>query len=131
MEKHPKILVVDDEPDTVDMLRMALERASYNVVAAYDGQEGVEKARGEKPDAIILDLMMPEKDGFVACKELKGDPECADIPILVLTAISERLPHTRYAKSMGLTLESEDYIDKPVDPNELLRRITELLEYKA
>ena len=130
MERR-KILVVDDEPDTVDMLRMALERAFYEVVAAYNGQEGVEKARAEKPDAIILDLMMPEKDGFVACKELKEDPNCAGIPVLVLTALSEHLPHNWYVKTMELDLESEDYVDKPVDPDELLRRIGELLEHRV
>ena len=129
MEKR-RILVIEDDPETVDMLRMVLERASYEVVAAYDGQEGVEKARAEKPDAIILDLMMPEKDGFAACKELKEDRECADIPILVVTALPDYLPRTWYAKTMALDLESEDYIDKPVDHKELLRRIGELLELR-
>lgn len=128
MEKKSKILVIDDEPDTVEMLRMVLENASYDVVTAYDGQEGIEKAKKEKPDAIILDLMMPRKNGFVTCQELKGDSESTDIPILVLTAISEHFSHTKYAKGMGLTLESEDYIDKPVDPNELLERLAKLLK---
>jgi DNA-binding response OmpR family regulator len=122
-----KILVVDDEPDMVEMLKLILESASYEVIAAYDGQEGVEKARAERPDAIILDLMMPRKDGFQACKELKGEPATAGIPVLVLTAISEKLSHTRYAKSMGLELEAEDYIDKPVDANILLERLAKLL----
>jgi DNA-binding response OmpR family regulator len=122
-----KILVVDDEPDMVEMLKLILESASYEVIAAYDGQEGVEKARAERPDAIILDLMMPKKDGFQACKELKGEPATAGIPVLVLTAISEKLSHTRYAKSMGLELEAEDYIDKPVDANILLERLAKLL----
>lgn len=127
MEKK-KILVVDDEPEIVEMLRMCLETASYEVVAAYNGQEGIEKTKKERPDAIILDLMMPEKDGFQASKEIKNDPECAHIPILVLTAISDHLSHTRYAKSMGMELEAEDYIDKPVDPNLLLERLAKLLK---
>jgi len=127
MEKK-KILVVDDEPDMVKMLRMSLETASYEVIAAYDGQEGIDKTKKERPDAIIMDLMMPEKDGFMACKEIKNDPECAHIPILVLTAISDHLTQTRYAKSMGLELEAEDYIDKPVDPNFLLERLARLLK---
>ncbi len=92
-----KILVVDDEPDTVEMIKTALETASYQVVAAYNGQQGIEKARKEKPDAIILDIMMPEKDGFVACKELKGDLALKEIPILILTAVSEHFANTRYA----------------------------------
>lgn len=127
MEKK-KILVVDDEPDMVKMLKMSLETASYEVIAAYDGQEGIDKTKKERPDAIIMDLMMPEKDGFIACKEIKNDPECAHIPILVLTAISDHLTQTRYAKSMGLELEAEDYIDKPVDPNFLLERLARLLK---
>ncbi len=122
-----KILVVDDEPDMVEMLKLILESASYEVLTAYDGQEGVEKARSDRPDAIILDLMMPRKDGFQACKELKGDPATTMIPVLVLTAISEKLSHTKYAKSMGLELEAEDYIDKPVDANLLLERLEKLL----
>ena len=126
--KKKKILVVDDEPEMVDMLRMSLETASYEVVAAYNGQEGVDKAKKERPDAIILDLMMPEKDGFVACKEIKNDPECTHIPILVLTGISDQFSQTRYARSMGLELVAEDYIDKPVDPNILLERLAKFLK---
>jgi two-component system alkaline phosphatase synthesis response regulator PhoP len=105
-----------------------LEGAAHQVVCAYDGQEGVEKARREKPDAIILDIMMPEKDGFVACKELKGDPTCKDIPILILTAVGEHFANTRYAKSMGMELEAEDYIDKPIDPRLLVARLAKLLK---
>lgn len=126
-----RILVVDDEPDMVEMLKLILESASYEVLTAYDGQEGVEKAKLERPDAIILDLMMPRKDGFQACKELKGDPATAAIPVLVLTAISEKLSHTKYAKSMGLELEAEDYIDKPVDANLLLERLEKLLRRRS
>ncbi len=123
-----KILVVDDEPDVVEMIKVALEGASHQVVVAYNGQEGVDKARSQKPDAIIMDIMMPVKDGFVACKELKDDPSCRDIPILVLTGVSEHFAHTRYAKSMGLELDAEDYIDKPVDPKALLARLDRLMK---
>jgi two-component system alkaline phosphatase synthesis response regulator PhoP len=123
-----KILVVDDEPDVVEMIKVALEGASHQVVVAYNGQEGVDKARAQKPDAIILDIMMPVKDGFVACKELKDDPSCQDIPILILTGVSEHFANTRYAKSMGLDLDAEDYIDKPVDPKTLLARLDRLLK---
>jgi len=105
-----------------------LETASYEVIAAYNGKEGVDKTRKERPDAIIMDLMMPEGDGFAAIKELKNDPKCAEIPILVLTAISDHLAHSRYAKSMGLELEAEDYIEKPFDPNLLLERLSKHLK---
>lgn len=126
-ETKGKILVVDDEPDVVDMLRMMLENASYEVVSAYDGKEGIEKAKMEKPDAIVLDLMMPSMDGFEACKEMKNDADLKDIPVLVLTAIGRHFSDTKYARSLGLGLESDDYIDKPVDPNVLLNRIAGLL----
>jgi two-component system alkaline phosphatase synthesis response regulator PhoP len=126
MEKK-KILVVDDEPEIVEMLRMSLETASYEVVVAYNGQEGIEMTKKERPDAIIMDIMMPEKDGFTAVKELKNDPDYAEIPILVLTAFTEHMANSRYAKSMGLELEAEDYIDKPVDPNLLLERLAKFL----
>jgi two-component system alkaline phosphatase synthesis response regulator PhoP len=123
-----KILVVDDEPDMVEMIKAALEGAAHQVIAAYNGQEGIEKAKDEKPDAIILDIMMPVKDGFAVCKELKGDPTCRDIPVLILTAVSEHFAESRYAKSMGLDLDAEDYIDKPIDPKVLLARLHKLLK---
>jgi len=123
-----KILVVDDEPDMVEMIKAALESVAHQVIAAYNGQEGVTKAQKEKPDAIIMDIMMPVKDGFVATKELKEDPRCKGIPILVLTAVSEHFANTHYAKSMGLELDAEDYIDKPVDPQVLLARLDKLLK---
>ena len=123
-----KILVVDDEPDVVEMIKTALESAAYQVVTAFNGQEGIEKAQKEKPDAIVLDIMMPVKDGFATCRELKGDPACKDIPIVILTAVGEHFANSRYAKSMGLELEAEDYIDKPVDPKILLSRVQKLLK---
>ena len=123
-----RILVVDDEPDMVEMIKAALESASHQVIAAFNGKEGIEKAKKEKPDAIVLDIMMPQKDGFAACKELKGDPACKDIPILILTAVGEHFANTRYAKSMGLELEAEDYIDKPLDPKLLVARLAKLLK---
>ncbi len=123
-----KILVVDDEPDMVEMIKAALESASHQVIAAFNGKEGIEKAKQEKPDAIVLDIMMPEKDGFVACKELKEDPACKHIPILILTAVGEHFANTRYAKSMGMELEAEDYIDKPIDPKLLVARLAKLLK---
>jgi two-component system alkaline phosphatase synthesis response regulator PhoP len=123
-----KILVVDDEPDMVEMIKAALESAAHRVIFAYDGQQGIEKAKSEKPDAIILDIMMPVKDGFATCKELKGDPVCKDIPVLILTAVGEHFADSRYAKSMGMELDAEDYIDKPIDPEVMLARLHKLLK---
>ncbi len=123
-----KILVVDDEPDMIEMIKAALESAAHEVVTASDGQEGIEKAKSEKPDAIILDIMMPGKDGFVTCKELKGDPACKNIPVLILTAVGGHFADSRYAKGMGMDLEAEDYIDKPIDPGLLLARLHKILK---
>ena len=126
-EKKAKVLVVDDEPDMVEMLKVLLENSSYEVVSAYDGKEGIATAKQEKPDLIVLDLMMPEMNGFEACKEMKNDPDLKDIPVLVLTAISQKISATKYARDLGLGLLSDDYIDKPVDPNVLLNRIETLM----
>jgi two-component system alkaline phosphatase synthesis response regulator PhoP len=106
---------------------MALER-QFEVVTAYNGKEGVEKARSDKPDAIVLDIMMPEKDGFAACQELKGDAQTASIPILILTGVGEFFGRTKYTKASGMEIEAEDFITKPVDPNELVRRVNALLK---
>jgi len=127
MEGQARVLIIDDEADLVEMLRMALER-QFEVIVAYDGKEGVAKARAEKPDAIVLDIMMPEKDGFTACQELKGDPQTASIPILILTGVADYFGRTKYAKMSGMEIEAEDFISKPVDPNELVRRLAALLK---
>ena len=121
MEKNKKILVVDDDPDDVELIKMALSKKPYEIIVAWNGKEGVEKAKAEKPDAIILDIMMPEEDGFKACKRIKADPELQKIPVLILTAIREHFSHTTYARSEGLTLESEDYIEKPIDGDYLVK----------
>jgi len=127
MEGRRKVLVIDDEPDLVEMIRMALER-QFEVVTAYNGKEGVEKARSDKPDAIVLDIMMPEKDGFTACQELKGGAQTASIPILILTGVGEFFGRSKYSKASGMEIEAEDFISKPVDPNELVRRVNALLK---
>ena len=123
----PKILIVDDDPDLVEAVTMILESKDYDVIAAYGGIEGLEKAKTEEPDLIVLDVMMPDKDGYVVCKELKGDPEYGKIPILLLTAVVSKISTTRYTQQMGLETEADDYIDKPVEPAELVKRIEILL----
>jgi len=126
MEARRKVLVIDDEPDLVEMIRMALER-QFEVATAFNGKDGVAKARSDKPDAIVLDIMMPEKDGFAACRELKGDPNTASIPILILTGVGEYFGRTKYTKMNGKEIEADDFMPKPVDPNELIRRVSDLL----
>jgi two-component system alkaline phosphatase synthesis response regulator PhoP len=127
MGGRAKVLVIDDEPDLVEMLRMALER-QFEVIVAFNGKEGVGKAKAEKPDAIVLDIMMPEKDGFAACRELKSDPQTASTLVLILTGVADYFGRTKYTKLSGMEIEAEDFISKPVDPNELVSRVAALLE---
>lgn len=122
-----KILIVDDDPDLVEAVSSILEGKGYDVVAAYGGIEGLEKAKAERPDLIVLDVMMPDKDGYQVCKELKADPECRSIPVLLLTAVVSKLSTTRYTQQMGMETEADDYIDKPVEPEVLVQRIEALL----
>jgi len=122
-----KILIVDDDPDLVEAVSIILESKGYEVSAAYGGIEGLEKAKTENPDLIVLDVMMPDKDGYVVCKELKEDPKYQSIPILLLTAVVSKISTTRYTQQMGMETEADDYVDKPVEPEELVRRIETLL----
>lgn len=127
MKDKNKILIVDDDRDLVETTRLVLESNSYDVIAAYDGDEGLAKAREEKPDLIILDIIMPIKDGFSAAEQIKKDPELENIPVLMLTSFSGKVGETTLSVSQGLTLEAEDYVDKPVSPEELLKRVEKLL----
>jgi two-component system alkaline phosphatase synthesis response regulator PhoP len=122
-----KILVVDDDPDLVDTTCMILKAKKYDVCTAYDGVEGLEKAKNEKPDLIVLDVMMPQKDGYTLCKELKADPDLKRIPVLLLTAVVSHISTTRFTQQMGMETEADDFIDKPVEPKVLVERIEALL----
>lgn len=131
MTPQAKILIVDDDPVLVKATTAVLESANYKVVAAYDGEEGLAKVASDKPDLIILDVIMPNKDGFAVCEQLKGDNKYADIPVIMLTSFAEKKGETSIPVSAGLTLEAEDYIDKPVKPDELLFRVARLLKKKG
>jgi two-component system alkaline phosphatase synthesis response regulator PhoP len=123
-----RILIVDDDPAIVEAVTMVLQAKNHEVIQAHGGVEGLEKARKEKPDAIILDVMMPDKDGYAVCKELKADPRYKNIPILLLTAVVSHIPTTTYTHRMGMETEADDYVDKPVEPVELLRLVERLLK---
>ena len=128
MEKKAKILLVDDDIDFVETTKIVLESKSYEVIVAHEGDEALRKAREESPDLILLDIIMPVKDGFTAAEQLKKNPQLSKIPVLMLTAFAEKGGETSIAASQGLTLEAEDYIDKPVSPEELLRRVEKHLK---
>ena len=122
-----KILLVDDDPDFVEAVSLILKSKKFDVVTAYNGIEGLNKVTSEKPDLIVLDVMMPEKNGYAVCKELKSNSQLSHIPVLLLTAVASQVPTTRYTQEMGLETEADDYLDKPVEPNVLVKRIESLL----
>jgi DNA-binding response OmpR family regulator len=121
------ILVVDDDPDLVETVAMMLESKGCEVGRAYDGVEGEESIKMRRPDLIILDVMMPRKDGYVLCAELKAKAETADIPVVLLTAVGEAVPTTIYTHADGMATEADDYIAKPIDTEGLWKVVTALL----
>ena len=128
MERKAKILLVDDDVDFVEGIKTILESQSYEVIWAPNGEEGLRKAREESPDLILLDVIMPIQDGFSAAEQLKKDPQLSKIPTLMLTAFAEKGIETSIPISKGFELETEDYIDKPVTPEELLSRVKRFLK---
>ena len=128
MEKKAKILLVDDDIDFVESTRIVLESSSYEVIVALEGNEGLRKAYEEEPDLILLDIIMPVKDGFSVAEQLKKDPQLSKIPTLMLTSFSARRGETAIPVSRGFALDVEDYIEKPVTPDELLARIEKHLK---
>ncbi|MBA7617288.1 Alkaline phosphatase synthesis transcriptional regulatory protein PhoP [subsurface metagenome] len=133
MQKQIKILIVDDDPDIREAISAVLETHSYEVVTAGDGEEGLTKLKDERPDLMILDLLMPRMDGFAVLKELQ-DPrrsKYSKIPILILTSIREDASRRRYELETGLELNVDDYIEKPIDPHTLVNRMEKLLQKRA
>ena len=113
------ILVVDDEKNIVQLARLYLNKEGFQVEAAYDGAQALEKARRLRPDLIILDIMMPEPDGLSVCKELR---KTSNVPIIILTARSDDVD-----RIVGLELGADDYVTKPFNPRELVARVKSVL----
>ena len=129
--EQKKILVVDDDPNMVAAVEAVLQSGSYNVVTAADGEEGLRKVATEQPDLIILDVVMPGKHGFQVCKEIKADPKFARIPVLMLTVYPGDREKLNLSMQEGMTMEAEDYIQKPFDPDEFLNRVERLIKVTA
>ncbi len=123
------ILVVDDDPDLVESVAMKLESKKYRVAKAYDGVEAWEKIKEEKPDLIILDVMMPRKNGYELCDELKADPKYSDIIVVLLTAVGDAVTSTSYTHKGGKTTLADDFIPKPIDLDKLMEIVKENLEW--
>ena len=128
MALQKRILVVDDEPDFASIVQGNLEKEGFEVDVAYNGVEGLEKVKANPPDAIVLDVMMPEKDGYVVCKELKEDDAYCNIPIILLTAVASHVTSTRYTHADGMSTEADDYIAKPASAEDITSSIKRLLD---
>lgn len=117
-----KILVVEDDAELVELLRFNLKKAGFAVGTASDGIEAIKKARSLLPDLVLLDLMLPELDGFAVCEVLRRDPNLAHTPVIMLTALSSQL-----ARLAGMEAGANEYMVKPFSPKQLISRIETLL----
>ncbi len=130
MGESAKILVVDDDPDMREALQMILESGGYTVVTAEDGEECLSKLKEERPDLLILDLLMPKMDGFEVCKALK-DPrhkKHAGMPIIILSSIQTDVSQRRYELETGVQLDVDDYVEKPIESSVLLERVGKIIK---
>jgi two-component system phosphate regulon response regulator PhoB len=118
----PKILVVDDEPDALELIAFNLKNAGLEVLTAENGDQALRLARSQLPDLILLDLMLPEVDGLEVCKILRRDPATSAIPIIMVTAKAAEMDRV-----LGLELGADDYVTKPFSPRELVLRVKNLL----
>ena len=122
------ILVVDDDPDLVESITMKLESNNFRVTKAYDGVEAWERIKEDRPELIILDVMMPRKDGYAVCDEIKKDDQYKDITVVLLTAVGDAVTTTQYTHFGGKTTLAEDFIPKPIDLDRLMGIVKENLE---
>jgi two-component system alkaline phosphatase synthesis response regulator PhoP len=122
-----KILTVDDDPGIRSALAMILEPAGYQVVTAENGVQALEKAASESPDLILLDVMMPEMDGFAACAKLKSSPDTQDIPVVLLTGVADHITDSKYPIDGVMRAEADEYLPKPFDNEKVLSVVADLL----
>lgn len=123
MSVKKTILLVDDEKDLLETMEMALESQGFNVITAFDGEEGLAKAVSEKPDIIILDLMMPKMNGYQVCWELKNREETKSLKVIMLTAKTQESD-----KFWGFETGADDYVTKPFEMSELIKKITKFVQ---
>ena len=122
-EDQMRVVCIEDEPEMIDLVRLILGRKGFDVIGADGGIAGLEKVKSERPDLVLLDLMMPDMDGWEVYQQIKADPELRDIPIVVVTAKAQSID-----KVLGLHIAKvDDYITKPFGPQELLESVEKLL----
>ena len=117
-----RVLVVDDDPVILELLRINFEIEGFEVFSASDGQEGLERARADRPDVVLSDIMMPRLDGLQLLARLRDDPATAGVPVVLLSAQAQNAEVRR-----GLALGADDYVTKPFDPLELIDRVNAVL----
>lgn len=123
MTTKRRVLCIEDEPEMIDLIRLILERKGFEVMGAVGGEEGLAAIKREKPDLILLDLMMPDVDGWEVYRKMKADKELAKIPVIVVTAKAQSID-----KVLGLHIAKvEDYVTKPFGPQELLESVERIL----
>lgn len=131
MHRQPYILITDDDPDILENLLTILGSQPYRLATARDGRQCLAKIKEERPDLLILDLLMPRMDGWGVIRELRSDPQYADLPIMVLTTVIEDASRRRYELEVGMAMDVQDYVQKPAKPAELVQRVDELLKTYA
>lgn len=120
---NKKILFIEDEPDQIELVKTRLETSGFEFISALDGQEGIKRTKEEKPDLILLDIVMPKMDGYQLCTYLKGDPRTKDIPVIMFSAAGEK-DIEKKCRSCG----ADDLIAKPYESKELVAKIKALLK---
>jgi CheY-like chemotaxis protein len=137
MEEKRRILIVDDNHSLVTLAKLVLEKNGYDTLSAFDGLEGLEKARSEKPDLIILDIAMPKMDGYEVCRQLKSDPDTAKIATIILSAkgeINENKKATEVSLNevfKGFDIGANNFLTKPVSARELLEAVKSEFSFSA
>ena len=124
MPDKRRVLCIEDEPEMIDLIRLILERKGFEVMGAVGGQEGLDTVRSEKPDLVLLDLMMPDVDGWEVYRQMKADDELKSIPVVVVTAKAQSID-----KVLGLHIAKvDDYVTKPFGPTDLLDSVDRVLK---
>ena len=128
MEKQQYILIVDDDPDILEGITTILETRSYRLDTARDGKQCMVMVNEEIPDLLILDLLMPRMDGWGVIREMRSEPRFNRVPIMILTTVIEDASRRRYELETNMAMDVQDYVQKPVRPDELIRRVEKLLK---
>jgi CheY-like chemotaxis protein len=128
MPDQPYILIVDDDPDILEGILAILESQPYRLATARDGKQCIAMIEEEIPDLLILDLLMPQMDGWGVIREMRSEPRYANVPIMILTTVIEDASRRRYELETGMAMKVQDYIQKPAKPADLIQRIEKLLQ---